>query len=185
MADDDDLNLDDAGSDGAGIADSGKKAGGMLPSLLRWVAIGLVVIILIIVVCVCTFKILGGSDTQGGVTFVENPEEYTVVQEDLDWYTSLETQKVRTVGEDAVQVIANVRLGYKKEDKVASAEISGKIVLIEDYLRRYFRGRTAEELLPENEDAIRIEIRNAINDTILQRSKIKDVRFKQFEVIPQ
>ena len=52
-------------------------------------------------------------------------------------------------------------------------------------MRRYFTQKTAEELAPQNEENLKIEIRNAINDQILSSSKIKDVRFMQLDVIAQ
>ena len=183
MADEDDISLDEGGSDAAVSSDKGGSKGGLIPMLLKWVAIGLVGAILIFVIVWFTGSFI--FDWGGGsiAAPVQEADEYAATQEDLDGYTSLETLKVRTVGENSIQVVVNIRLGYKKDDKTASAEISSKLVLIEDYMRRYFRGRTASELLPEKEDAIRIEIRNAINDNILVRSKIKDVRFKQFDTI--
>ena len=41
------------------------------------------------------------------------------------------------------------------------------------------------ELKPQNEQKLKIELRNAINDEILSSSKIKDVSFQQLDVIEQ
>ena len=76
-------------------------------------------------------------------------------------------------------------LGYKKDDKATSTEITQRTVELKDFLRRYFTQKSAEELKPQNEEGIRIEIRNAINDEILSSSKIKDVRFMTLDVIQQ
>ncbi len=184
MADEDDMGIGDDGADAAVATSSGSSSGGFVPMLLKWVAIGLAGILLIVVVVYFTGMILGWNDVATGTTVIENPEEYSVAQEPLDWYTPLDF-KVRTVSDDSVQVVAKIYLGYKKDDKTASSDISAQLIPIKDFLRRYFRGRTAEELLPQNEDSIRIEIRNAINDNILTNSKIKDVRFEQFDTIVQ
>ncbi|OQB04620.1 MAG: flagellar basal body-associated protein FliL [Spirochaetes bacterium ADurb.Bin215] len=37
----------------------------------------------------------------------------------------------------------------------------------------------------KNEDKIKIEIRNQINDNILSKSRIKDVRFTKYEIVEQ
>ena len=59
-------------------------------------------------------------------------------------------------------------------------------VEIKDFLRRYFSGKTAAELKNvDNEDKLKMEIRNGINDKVLSGSKIRDVSFDQKDVIEQ
>ena len=112
-------------------------------------------------------------------------EEYTASKEILDWYTSLGLIQTRTMEANPASVRVDVVLGYKKEDKATSTEITQRTVELKDFLRRYFTQKTAEELRPQNEENLKIEIRNAINDSILSSSKIKDVRFMQMDVIQQ
>ena len=53
-------------------------------------------------------------------------------------------------------------------------------------MRRYFSGKTAAELKNvDNEDKLKMEIRNGINDKVLSGSKIRDVSFDQKDVIEQ
>jgi flagellar basal body-associated protein FliL len=52
-------------------------------------------------------------------------------------------------------------------------------------MRNYFAAKTADELTPRNEENIKIEIRNEINDTILNRGKIKKVSFDKLNVVTQ
>ena len=80
-------------------------------------------------------------------------------------------------------IAAAVVLGYKKDDKATSTEITQRTVELKDYLRRYFTQKSVDELNPSDEETLKIEIRNAINDSILSGSKIKDVRFMQLDVI--
>ena len=60
MADEDEINLDDNGS-----SSSDKKGGlgGIFPSLLKWIIIGLAAVIVIVVVVVITVKITGKNST--------------------------------------------------------------------------------------------------------------------------
>lgn len=186
MADDDDLDLnDDSGSDDLGSSSKKKKGGlgGVFPGLLKWVAIGLGAVILIVTVVFITVKIVGGN--QAAVPSVPITEEYTSNKEILDWYSSLGTIRTKTSDVNPASVIVEVVLGYKKEDKATSAEITQRTVELKDFLRRYFTQKSYEELRPQNEEELRIEIRNAINDSILSSSKIKDVRFMQLDVIQQ
>ena len=128
-------------------------------------------------------KIVGGS--QSGVSVVPVTEEYTSNKEILDWYSSLGSIRTKTSDVNPASVIVEVVLGYKKDDKATSTEITQRTVELKDFLRRYFTQKSYEELKPQNEEALRIEIRNAINDSILSSSKIKDVRFMTLDVIQQ
>ena len=183
MADEDEgLGLDEGGEGGAAPAKGGK--GLLVPGLLKWVAIGLAAIIFIVTVVVITMKIVGGNNT-GTTAAIPMTEEYTASKEILDWYTSLGLIQTRTMEANPASVRVDVVLGYKKEDKATSTEITQRTVELKDFLRRYFTQKTAEELRPQNEENLKIEIRNAINDSILSSSKIKDVRFMQMDVIQQ
>ena len=128
-------------------------------------------------------KWYGGYSTQQAVVPVT--EEYNTSRELLDWYTSLGSLRTRTSDAVPASVVVDVVLGYKKEDKATSTEITQRSLELRDFLRRYFTQKTAEELAPQNEEHLKIEIRNAINDHVLSSSKIKDVRFMQLDVITQ
>ncbi len=180
MADDDDL---DMGDDGDASAPKKGGGGGFLPTLLKFIALGLGAVILIVTVVIVTMKIMGGNNTQQ-VT-VPVTEEYSATRERLDWYTSLGSLRTKTSDAVPASVVVDVVLGYKKEDKATSTEITQRSIELKDFLRRYFTQKTAEELAPQNEENLKIEIRNAINDQILSSSKIKDVRFMQLDVIAQ
>lgn len=178
---DDGLDLDD----GAAVAPQKKGGiGGLFPSLLKWIAIGLGFIILIVVIVVITMKIVnkGNSNQQ---TALPISDEYTVQREILDWYTSLGAIRTKTSDEIPASVVVDVYLGYKKDDKATSTEITQRNVELKDFLRRYFTEKTTAELGPKNEQRLKIELRNAINDEILSSSKIKDVSFIQLDVITQ
>lgn len=179
MADDDDLGLDD-GDAGATPAKKGGGLGGLLPTLLKWVAIGLGAIILIVTVVLITMKVVGGNTS--GTASIPVAEEYNTKRELLDWYNSLGAIRTRTNEQNPATVIVDVVLGYKKDDKATSTEITQRTIELKDFLRRYFTQKTADELRPQNEENLRIEIRNAINDSILSSSKIKDVRFMQLDL---
>ena len=160
-----------------------KGIGGLLPTLLKWVAIVLGAIILIVTVVVITMKIVGGNTSQQAVIPVS--QEYGSKREVLDGYTSLGQISTKTSDSIPASVIVEVVLGYKQADKAASTEITQRQIEIKDYLRRYFTQRTVEDLRPRNEENRRIEIRNAINDDILSSSKIRDVRFLNLQIIEQ
>ena len=180
MADEDEINLDDNGS-----SSSEKKGGlgGIFPSLLKWIIIGLAAVIVIVVVVVITVKITGKNSTT--VTAIPASEEYVSGQREIyDWYTSLGIIQTTTADDPPATVRVDVALAYKKDDKAASAEITARLVELKAFLRRYFSSKTAAELRnPNNEDALENEIKNGINDKILSSSRIRDVVFQQKDVI--
>ena len=55
---------------------------------------------------------------------------------------------------------------------------------LKDFLRRYLRGKTKAELSnPNNQEKLKMEIRNGINDKVLSSSKVRDIQFEQLDVI--
>ena len=181
--DDEDLNLDD----GATSAPAKKgRLGGVFPSLLKWIIIGLAAVIVIVVVVFFTVKIVSNNSSKQAYNPGITAEEYQGQREVFDWYKSIGVIQTTTSDENPATVRVNVFLGYKKDDKVCSTEITQRTVELKDYLRRYFRGKSASELKnSNNEDKLKMEIRNGINDLILSNSKIRDISFDQLDVIEQ
>lgn len=179
MSDQDDINLE--GGD-ATTGDGGKKKGfGLLPQLLKWVAIVLGSLVFIVTVVVITVNIMGGKGNSQ--TTVPISEEYTGSREVLQWYQAVGSIQTRTKDIIPASVVVDMAFGYPLEDKVTPAELSSRLVEIKDFLRSYLQKKTAAEL--RNEEKIKIEIRNSINDNILSKSKIKDVRFTKYEIVEQ
>lgn len=183
MADEDDLSLDDGGS--SSVPEKKGGLGGLIPGLLKWVIIGLAAIIVIVVVVVVTVKITGKNSAS--VTAIPSSEEYVSGQREIyDWYTSIGMIQTTTCDDIPATVRVDVALGYKKDDKATSTEITQRTVELKDFLRRYFSGKTASELRnTNNEDNLKNELKNGINDKILSSSRIRDVVFLQKDVIEQ
>ena len=182
MATDDDLGLDD--NEDVGVSAPQKKGGmgALLPTLLKWIAIIVGAIILIVTVVVITMNIMNKNGS-GASAVIPVSSEYTTKREELSWYTSLGQIQTQTNDTSPANVIMDVALGYKEDDKVASAEITKRQIEIKEFLRRYFSAKSKNELRIVDEDKMKIEIRNGINDDILVNSKIRDVIFQSHSVI--
>ena len=181
---DEDTSLDD--NDLGVSSSSGKKSkgmGGLLPTLLKWIAIVIGAIILIVTVVIITMKVMGTNNT--ATVAVPVSPEYTSKRELLSWYNSIGSIKTKTCDEVPASVIVEVVLGYKIDDKTTATEITQRQIEIKDFLRRYFTGKTAAELRPNNEAKLQMEIRNTINDYILITSRIKDLKFLTLDVLEQ
>jgi flagellar FliL protein len=165
-----------------GAKTEGKKAPlGLVSGLLKWVAIVVGAVILIVTVVIVTMKIVGGNSAAQGAIPVS--QVYVGRQEVLNWYQAIGSIRTRT--SDAIPASVNVDtvFGYSTDDKVAPMELTQRQVEIKDMLRRYFTEKMKDELTPKNEDKLRIEIRNRMNDEILTTSKIRDVRFLTLDVM--
>lgn len=175
----------DLGEDSETAAAPAKKGGlgGILPTILKYVALALGAIVLIVTVVIITMNVMGGNKTRQ--TQVPISEEYKEYAEELDWYQSLGEIQTRTSDASHASVLVNIFLGYRKEDKVASAEITAQKIPIRDFLRNYFADKSVEELSPKNEERLKIEIRNEINDRILNKSKIRKISFDKLQVVVQ
>jgi flagellar FliL protein len=178
MSDQDDINLE--GDEAAAGAGGAKKGGGLIPQLLKWVSIVLGALVFIVTVVVVTVSIMGGSGKNQ--TVVPVSEEYIGTREVLQWYTSVGSIQTRTKDSVPASVVVELALGYT-EEKTTPAELTSRLIELKDFLRSYFQNKTASEL--RNENKIKIELRNSINDNILSNSKIKDVRFTKYEIVEQ
>ena len=172
-----------------GMEDSGASApkkggiGGLFAGFLKWILIGVAAVILIVTIVVITTIILNkGGKRQ---TSIPVSEEFTSQREDYDWYTSLD--QIRTLTSDAnpASVSVTIALGYRKDDKQASTEITSRRIEIIDFLRRFFSEKTTEELRPQNEEMLKQQIRDQINDDILSNSRIRAVMFTSKDIIQQ
>ncbi|MBR5401542.1 MAG: flagellar basal body-associated FliL family protein [Treponema sp.] len=184
MADEEDLNLDEGG-DAAAPAKK-KGLGNLFSGLLKWIIIAVAAIIVIVVVVFVTVKIVSKNSAKSGAYNPNISEEYQGQREIYDWYKSIGVIQTTTCDENAATVRVNVYLGYKKDDKATSTEITSRSVELKDFLRQYFRSKTAAELKnANNEGKLKMEIRNGINDKVLSSSKIRDISFDQLDVIEQ
>lgn len=183
MADENTNLNDDHGMEDALPADSSikSKKAGLLPTLLKYIALALAALIFIVTVVVITVNML----SKRGQSHTEYPiaEEYRDSREILQYYSAIGTVKTST--RDAVPgtVVVNVELGYPANDKTTPQELTARLVELKDFLRSYFQNKTVVEL--RQEEKIKIEIRNEINDNILSKSKIKGVAFTQYDIIEQ
>ena len=157
------------------------KKAGFIPTLLKYIALALAALIFIVTVVVITVNLM----SKRGQSHSEYPiaEEYRDSREMLQYYSAVGAVKAFTKDVIPATVIANVELGYPQNDKTTSQELTARLVELKDFLRFYFQSKTIAEL--KQEEKIKIEIRNQINDNILSKSKIKAVAFTQYDIIEQ
>jgi flagellar FliL protein len=185
MSDADDLDLDDGESPDAG---SGKKKrggalGALLPTILKFAAIGLGALIFIVTVAVITYTIMNkGGKAQTVVTDPSSP--YSGKRPNYAMYTNIGSITTKTRDTDAYYTVTVVmNLGYDIEDAMASSELSGRQYELRDFVRSYFTGKYAEELKPENEARLKQDIKEILNTRFLDTAKIRIVLFDKLDVM--
>lgn len=182
MADDESF-LDEDVTGGQDVEVSQKT--GFIPALafkiLKWAAIAIAAIIFIVTVVVITTRILGRGTSSGSVPVVS--EQYTTKPPVLSWYDTFDDIRTRTSDETAFTVIAKVALGYKKDDKDISNELTERKSRLQDIIRSYFTQKTAIEVMPKNEALIKEELKERVN-AVMTKGRIEQVIFLEYNVIP-
>ncbi|WP_147613003.1 flagellar basal body-associated FliL family protein [Treponema pectinovorum] len=105
--------------------------------------------------------------------------KYVVAKEIFSWSKEFNTtNKTR----DGATVSWSVVFAYKFDDKNVSTEITQNKSAIINYLQQFISQKTIKEFSPKNEDILREEIKNYINNNIFNSSKICDVRFLELDL---
>ena len=100
--------------------------------------------------------------------------------------THLSVQSAQKAAIKFLRVLLLILLwDIKKDDKATFKEITQRNIELKDFLRRYFTKKTAAQLRPQNENNLKSELKNAINNKILSSSKIEDISFLQLDVVEQ
>ncbi|MDR1257225.1 MAG: flagellar basal body-associated FliL family protein [Spirochaetaceae bacterium] len=177
MSDEADVNLEEGQEEGG---DKKTKGPGLLPGLLKFIAIGLGALIFIATVTIITFNIMNkGGKSQ---TLVPQTESYAAVKKQYSVFTLIGNVSTRTRDPTPWNVSVDMILGYDLNDTATATELISRQYQLRDFTRTYFSGKTAAELRPENEARIKNEIRELINTTILDRARVRQILFDKLDL---
>jgi len=185
MSDSDELDMDDGESPdaGAGNKRKGGALGALLPTILKFAAIGIGALIFIVTVCVITYSLMNkGGKSQTVVTDPSSP--YSGKRPNYAYYTNIGTVNTKTKDVDksyTVTVVMN--LGYDLEDAAAGSELSNRQYELRDFVRNYFTSKLAVDLAPENEPRLKQDIREILNTRFLDTARIRIVLFDRLDVM--
>ena len=180
MSDSDDLDLD-----GDAPASAPKKASGLaslLPNLLKFVAIGLGALIFIVTVSVITYNILNrGGQSQSPIPsaspFVGSRPQYQM-------FSSIGVVRTSTKDPLPYSVVVDMVVGYDLNDNATASELTARLYELKDFVRLFFKSKTADELRPENEPRIKAEIIERLNTSVLgSGGRVRIVLFNQLDVM--
>jgi flagellar FliL protein len=155
MSDNNDINLDDG--DVSGIDAAPKKASGLgalMPNLLKFAAIGLGALIFIVTVAVITYNILDKRGTSQTVIPEKSP--YAGARQQYNMFTAIGMIRTSTRDNPPYSVVVDMVIGYDLNDNIAATELTGRLYELRDFVRSFFRSRTAAQL--ENEARVKEDI---------------------------
>ena len=180
-----DANLDDMEEGESPESGPKKKKGGLgtlLPTLLKFAAIGIGALLFIVTVSVITYNIMNdGGKTQTNVTDPSSP--YIGRRPIYAWYTDIGTVTTRTKDEMSHNVSVVMNIGYDTTNLTAYSELSQRKFELQDFVRRYFAGKYADDLKPENEERLKQEIKEMLNKRYLENPSVRDITFTKFDVM--
>ena len=182
MSDHDDLDLDS--EDAPEASSTSKKKGGglgnLLPTILKFVAIGLGATIFIVTVSVITVSIMSGRGaSQTVISDLSSP--YVGKRPEYSFYDGIGSISVSTV--DLYSVTIEIIIGYDLNDALASAEFMSRRFELRDFFRRFFRGKYGAELAPEREEQLKAEIREILNTRFLDTARARIILFNRLDVM--
>jgi flagellar FliL protein len=178
MSDEADVNLDEDVKDGEA---AGKKTGpGLLPKLLKFIAIGLGAFIFIVTVTILTFNIMNkGGKSQ---TAVPMTDSYAAVKKQYSMFTLIGNITTRTRDPTPWNVSVDMIIGYDLNDNATATELTARVYELRDSIRSYFSSKSADNLQPENESRIKNEIRERLNTTVLDKARIRIILFDKLDL---
>ncbi|GMO23358.1 MAG: hypothetical protein Ta2B_02540 [Termitinemataceae bacterium] len=183
MSDSADAELNDEGvGEAEGGEGAGKKkgGGGMLPTLLKFAAIGLGAILLIVTVSIIVVKQMnkGGKSA----TVVPQTDSYVAIKPQYAMFTLIGSVSTSTKDPTPYNVSVKMIIGYDLNDNTSNTELVARQYELRDFVRRYFSRKYAAELSPDNEVRIKNEIKELLNTTVLEKARARQILFDEFAV---
>jgi len=181
MSDGDDLNLDGEDAAGAGTPKKPSGLAALLPNLLKFVAVGLGALIFIVTVSVITYNILN----KGGQSPPIIPSVLDVLgnRPQYQMFTSIGKIRISTKDPLPYSEVVDMVIGYDLNDNTTQAELTNRLYELRDFVRVCFKGKMADDLMPENEPRLKQEILEQLNTKILSSARARIILFNQLDVI--
>jgi flagellar FliL protein len=185
MSDSDELDIDggEAPEASAGKKKKGGALGALLPTILKFAAIGIGALIFIVTVSVITYRIMNsGGKSQ---TVVADPASPYIGKRPIySYYTGVGSITTKTRDTDGSYTVAvTMNIGYDQEDVAASSELSSRQYELRDFVRSYFTSKYASELQPENEARLKQDIKEILNTRFLDTGKVRIIVFDKLDVM--
>jgi len=143
-----------------------------------WIILHLIVILTTVVV------IARNIITKNKNTTFSNDynEPYIGAPPQYSFFTDIGLISTKTKDELKHLVIVDIILGYDLNDTVTQKELISKQHDLEEFFKQYFSNKYSYELIPENEELIKEEIRALLNTRFLDNGRIRTILFNKLDV---
>jgi flagellar FliL protein len=180
---DDSILEDEGGADGAAAPKKAGGGGGLLPNLLKFIAIGIGALIFIVTVAVITFTIMSKGGGKAQTAVVDPTSPYVGKRMEYANYTLIGSVTTRTRDKIVTNVTAENILQYDLDNNAAATEKTSRQYDLRDFVRQYFSGKYAVDLVPDKELILKNEIREILNTRILAPATVRNVLFIKLDVM--
>ena len=185
MSDSDDIDLEggETPEPGSPSKKRGGGLGGLLPTILKFLAIGIGALVFIVTVSVITYSIMNkGGKSQTVTSDPSSP--YIGRRPEYAMYTLLGSITTRTRDyPSSSTVTVEMIIGYDLNDPLAATELTSRQYEMRDFIRRYFTSKSAAELAPEKEEELKREIREQLNTRFLDTARARIILFNRLDVM--
>jgi len=186
MSDSDDIDLDGGDAPEPSGGASKKRSGGLgnlLPTILKFAAIGLGATVFIVTVSIITVNIV--SSRGASQTVINDPTSpYAGVRPVYAYYDGIGSISVSTSDYPlSVSVTVDMIIGYDLEDTTTSQELTSRRFELRDFVRQYFREKIAADLTAGKEATLKAEIREMLNTRFLDSRGARVILFNRLDIM--
>jgi flagellar FliL protein len=132
---------------------------------------------------VITYNIMnkGGKDQ----TVISDPSSpYLGKNPEIAYYTLIGSVSTKTKDHPTPSsVTVEMIIGYDQNNQAAAMELISRQYELRDFVRRYFTGKYAAELVPEREEELKKEIREQLNTRFLNTARAREIMFNKLDVM--
>jgi len=122
-----------------------------------------------------------GSRSQTVISDPDSP--YLGKHLEYAYYESIGVINVRTRDNPSYTVTVDMIIGYDADDKAALQELNNRQLELQEFTRHFFLSKTAAELAPDREDALKKEIRERLNTRFLDSRGARTILFRRLDVM--
>jgi len=131
-------------------------------------------------VAVITYKIL---NSRGEAQTVLDPtSEYIGTRPQYSTFTLIGQLNTRTKDKTHT-VVVDMLIEYDLNNNAAQTELTGRVNQLRDFTRNYFASKHFDDLTPDNEDRLKQEIREILNNRYLDTAKVRGILFNKLDVM--
>ena len=154
----------------------------ILPTLLKFFAIGLAALVVVVTIAVFTYTVMNGNNSKGQ-TLIPESSPYIGTKPQYSYSTIVGTVRCNTRDPTPYSVVVDVAIGYTLNDSQAQTEFTSRQFELRDFIRNYFSTKYAEDLMPEKEPQLKQELMELLNTRILDTAKARNIVFNQLSVM--